>query len=112
MFITILTNLDGYINGNPTLKTMRETSTFWNTIFTAAAGILPASLAAIFIMALPYIMRALSRFQGALSTGQLDKDVIRQMFIFLLVSFSSPSRLNLGREDDVKRIEGTDIVVI
>lgn len=65
---------------------MRETSIFWNAVFTAAAGVIPASLAAIFIMALPYIMRALSRFQGALSIGQIDKDVIRQMFIFLLVS--------------------------
>jgi hypothetical protein len=65
---------------------MRETSSFWNAVFTAAAGVIPASLAALFIMALPIILRALSRFQGALSRGQLDKDVIRQMFVFLLVS--------------------------
>lgn len=65
---------------------MRENSTFWNAVFTAAAGVIPASVAAVFIMALPYVMRFLSQWQGALSRGQLDKDVIRQMFIFLLVS--------------------------
>lgn len=78
---------------------MRETSSFWNAVFTAAAGVIPASLAALFIMALPIILRALSRFQGALSRGQLDKDVIRQMFVFLLVStgFSMLFRGRVGR---------------
>lgn len=35
---------------------------------------------------LPYIMRRLSRWSGALTRGQLDKAVIRQLFIFQLVS--------------------------
>lgn len=39
-----------------------------------------------FSYVLPYIMRRLSRWSGALTRGQLDKAVIRQLFIFQLVS--------------------------
>lgn len=39
-----------------------------------------------FSYVLSYIMRRLSRWSGALTRGQLDKAVIRQLFIFQLVS--------------------------
>ncbi|ODN73492.1 hypothetical protein L202_07997 [Cryptococcus amylolentus CBS 6039] len=86
MIVTVLANLNTAINRWPTLAKLAESSDIWNAIFTVIAGILPATIAALFSYILPYIMRRLSRWSGALTRGQLDKAVIRQLFIFLLVS--------------------------
>ena len=55
-------------------------------MFTVIAGIAPATIAALFGYVLPYIMRFLSHWSGAMSKGHLDKDVVRQLFFFLVVS--------------------------
>ena len=86
LFITVLANLDALTRRWPRLQTLRDSSKFWEAVFTAAAGILPAGLAALFVLALPHLMRLLSHWQGALSRGQMDQDVIKQMFVFMLVS--------------------------
>lgn len=65
-------------------------------MFTAAAGILPAGLAALFVLALPHLMRFLSHWQGALSRGQMDQDVIKQMFLFMLVRILDTAPLPYG----------------
>ncbi|KIR76877.1 hypothetical protein I305_06186 [Cryptococcus gattii E566] len=76
MIVTVLANLG----------TLEESSEIWKAIFTVLAGVLPATISAMFSYVLPYIMRRLSRWSGALTRGQLDKAVIRQLFIFQLVS--------------------------
>jgi hypothetical protein len=96
LFITVLANLDALTRRWPRLAALRQSSTFWEAVFTAAAGILPAGLAALFVLALPHLMRFLSHWQGALSRGQMDQDVVKQMFLFMLVSTSHLPR-DLGR---------------
>jgi hypothetical protein len=70
----------------PIFKHLAETSDIWKGVFTVSAGIAPATIAAIFGYVLPFIMRYLSRWSGAMSKGDLDKDVVRQLFFFLVVS--------------------------
>ncbi|WVQ78130.1 hypothetical protein IAT38_000211 [Cryptococcus sp. DSM 104549] len=86
MIITVLANLSTTVDRWPALAKLEESSDIWKALFTVLAGVLPATIAAMFSYVLPYIMRALSRWSGALTRGQLDKAVIRQLFIFLLVS--------------------------
>ncbi|OWZ59423.1 hypothetical protein C356_00994 [Cryptococcus neoformans c45] len=86
MIVTVLANLDTAIDHWPTLAKLEESSEIWKAIFTVLAGVLPATISAMFSYVLPYIMRRLSRWSGALTRGQLDKAVIRQLFIFQLVS--------------------------
>jgi hypothetical protein len=70
----------------PIFKHLAETSDIWKGVFTVSAGIAPATIAAIFGYVLPFIMRFLSHWSGAMSKGDLDKDVVRQLFFFLVVS--------------------------
>jgi hypothetical protein len=70
----------------PIFKHLAESSDIWKGVFTVSAGIAPATIAAIFGYVLPLIMRFLSQWSGALSKGHLDKDVVRQLFFFLVVS--------------------------
>ncbi|WVQ64266.1 uncharacterized protein L199_002428 [Kwoniella botswanensis] len=86
MGIVFLTNIGIAIDRYPKLKQMQEDSQFWKVIFMIIEGVLPAAVAAIFAYFLPYIMRELNRWSGSITRGQLDKDQIRQVFIFLLVS--------------------------
>ncbi|WWD06376.1 hypothetical protein V865_004466 [Kwoniella europaea PYCC6329] len=80
--LALLFAIDRY----PKLKQMQEDSQVWKVIFMIIEGVLPAAVAAIFAYFLPYIMRELNRWSGSITRGQLDKDQIRQVFIFLLVS--------------------------
>lgn len=101
LIITFLTNLDSVgtseqratgrltlqaIEKVPTFRRLAESSDFWKGVFTIGAGLAPATVAAIFSYFLPFIMRFLSQWSGALTRGQLDKDVISQLFFFLVVS--------------------------
>ncbi|WWC67318.1 uncharacterized protein I206_101226 [Kwoniella pini CBS 10737] len=86
MGIVLLTNIGIAIDRYPSLAKMQEESQFWKIIFMVIEGVLPATVAAIFSYFLPYIMRELNRWSGSITRGQLDKDQIRQVFIFLLVS--------------------------
>jgi hypothetical protein len=70
----------------PFFKTLAESSDIWKGVFTVSAGIAPATIAAIFGYVLPFIMRFLSHWSGAMTKGHLDKDVVRQLFFFLVVS--------------------------
>lgn len=69
----------------PAFKNLAESSDIWKGVFTVSAGIAPATIAAIFGYVLPFIMRFLSHWSGAMTKGHLDKDVIRQLFFFLVV---------------------------
>ncbi|WWC87160.1 uncharacterized protein L201_002046 [Kwoniella dendrophila CBS 6074] len=86
MGIVLLTNIGIAIDRYPKLAEMQEESQFWKVIFMVIEGVLPATVAAIFSYLLPYIMRELNRWSGAITRGQLDKDQTRQVFIFLLIS--------------------------
>ncbi|CAD6569104.1 MAG: hypothetical protein TREMPRED_005048 [Tremellales sp. Tagirdzhanova-0007] len=86
MAITILANLETAIQQIPDLRNLQNSSKLWKAFFTSIAGILPASIGAIFSYVLPYVMRYLSKWSGALTRGKLDEDVIRELFVFLLVS--------------------------
>ncbi|OCF60194.1 hypothetical protein L486_02874 [Kwoniella mangroviensis CBS 10435] len=79
MGIVFLTNIG-------ILKQMQEDSQFWKVVFMIIEGVLPAAVAAIFAYFLPYIMRELNMWSGSITRGHLDKDQIRQVFTFLLVS--------------------------
>lgn len=70
----------------PAFRDLVDSSEVWKGIFTIGAGLAPATVAAIFSYFLPYIMRFLSQWSGALTKGQLDKAVIKQLFFFLVVS--------------------------
>jgi hypothetical protein len=56
----------------------------WSFNFISAA--LPSSISALFSYFLPIAMRKLSKFSGAASRGELDKDVISQYFAFQMFS--------------------------
>jgi hypothetical protein len=56
----------------------------WSIKFVSAA--LPSSVSALFSYFLPILMRRLSKFSGAASRGELDKDVITQYFAFQMFS--------------------------
>ncbi|OCF40143.1 hypothetical protein I317_06032 [Kwoniella heveanensis CBS 569] len=76
MFIVLLTNVG----------VKKEESAFYSAVFMVLEGLLPATVAAIFSYMLPYMMRRVNRWSGALTRGQLDRACIRQLFVFLLVS--------------------------
>ncbi|KAK8869973.1 hypothetical protein IAR55_000543 [Kwoniella newhampshirensis] len=86
MIVTFLANLNTAISLWSPLANLEPSSDAGKAIFTVAAGILPASISALFSYLLPYIMRRLARWSGALTRGQLDRSVIRQLFAFLLFS--------------------------
>ncbi|KAI6046451.1 hypothetical protein EDC04DRAFT_2888120 [Pisolithus marmoratus] len=62
----------------------------WSTAspgsFAFISGVLPPSISALFGVALPIIMRYLSRFQGALTHSRLDRAVVARYFAFLVIS--------------------------
>ncbi|WVR05018.1 hypothetical protein IAU60_002030 [Kwoniella sp. DSM 27419] len=86
MFIVLLTNIGTAIDQYPKLAQMEKESTLWKVIFTLIEGTLPASVAALFSYFLPYLMRRVNKWSGALTRGELDRAVIRQLFVFMLVS--------------------------
>ncbi|WVF72425.1 hypothetical protein IAT40_007240 [Kwoniella sp. CBS 6097] len=86
MFIVLLTNVGVAIDRFPELAKKKEESAFYSAVFMVLEGLLPATVAAIFSYALPYMMRRVNRWSGALTRGQLDRACIRQLFVFLLVS--------------------------
>ena len=69
----------------PTLQHANETSAFWSSVFALLGGIVPPSISALFAYLLPYIVRRLNKWSGALTRGELDKTVVRQLFVWLLV---------------------------
>ena len=70
----------------PTLKRAQDNSKFWAGVFALIGGVAPPAIAGLFAYILPYLVRKLNKWSGALTRGQLDKMVIRQLFIWLLVS--------------------------
>ncbi|KAK4685272.1 calcium permeable stress-gated cation channel, partial [Tremellales sp. Uapishka_1] len=86
MAITVLANINSAVEAVPWLNNLSKSSIFWKYTFEAIAGILPASISAAFSYFLPILMRYLGKKSGAFTRGQLDKDVIKQLFFFLLVS--------------------------
>ena len=56
-----------------------------NIAITTIEGVLPGLIESLFQFLLPFLMRFISRWSGAFSRGQLDKDVICQLYIFQLV---------------------------
>ncbi|KAI6148386.1 hypothetical protein BKA82DRAFT_4136393 [Pisolithus tinctorius] len=62
----------------------------WSTAspgsFAFVSGVLPPSISALFGVALPILMRYLSRFQGALTHSRLDRAVVARYFAFLVIS--------------------------
>ncbi|ORX40068.1 hypothetical protein BD324DRAFT_648679 [Kockovaella imperatae] len=86
MFITVLANVDTVADNVDWLGDLRDTNTFTKVIFTALAGVLPPAVAAAFAYVLPYAIRWLDKWSGALSRGELDKHVIKSLFAFQLFS--------------------------
>jgi hypothetical protein len=80
----------------PWLKRLSDSSIIWSSLFTGIAGLLPVSLSAIFNILLPYIMRRIGKYTGALTRGQLDKDVIKNLFVFVIVRFRSIGHVSLN----------------
>ena len=74
----------------PWLQSKVSENTMYMTILEAFSGAMSASVSGVFYLLLPYAMRRLSKWSGALYRGQLDKDVIRGLFNFLLVSPPPP----------------------
>ena len=64
---------------------LRNRNDFTKLIFTALAGIIPPAISAVCAYVLPYIIRWLDRWAGALSRGELDKHVVKRLFWFQLV---------------------------
>lgn len=62
----------------------------WSTAspgsFAFISGVLPPGISALFGVALPVVMRYLSRFQGALTHSRLDRAVVARYFAFLVIS--------------------------
>lgn len=69
----------------PALKHWHDNSAFGNASITIVGGLAPAGIAAVASISLPYITRFLNRWSGAITRSDLDKAVIRQLFLFLLV---------------------------
>ncbi|WWD15750.1 hypothetical protein CI109_100172 [Kwoniella shandongensis] len=86
MIVTFLANLNTAVSLVPQLAKLEPTSDIGKAIFTVIAGLLPATISALFSYLLPYIMRRLAKWSGALTRSQLDRSVIRQLFAFQLVS--------------------------
>ncbi|ORY33704.1 hypothetical protein BCR39DRAFT_556933 [Naematelia encephala] len=86
MAITLLANINAVIDEIPSLRNLRDSSAIWQGFFTVIGGLLPATIQALASLFLPQVMRFISRWSGALNRGQLDKNVIRQLFVFQIVS--------------------------
>ncbi|EIW66769.1 hypothetical protein TREMEDRAFT_65169 [Tremella mesenterica DSM 1558] len=86
MVIQWLANPAPLIAAWPWLDSKTKENPVYLTVLNAFSGAMSASVSGIFYLILPYGMRRLSRWSGALYRGQLDKDVIRGLFNFLLIS--------------------------
>lgn len=81
--ISILANLSSIAAYVGFLRNWQGTN---QTTFTIVSGILPPAVSALFGYLLPIIIRALSRYQGALTQSRLDRAIVARYFAFLVIS--------------------------
>ncbi len=71
----------------PWLDRIQNSGVAGQAIVAGLAGLAPAAISSTISFLLPIIMRSVGKWSGAYHRGQLDKDVIKQLYLFLLVRF-------------------------
>lgn len=79
--VSALSNLTSMTSYVTFLRDWQQSS---NWSFAAVAGILPPFLAILLQLILPFIFRALAKYQGALTHTKLDRAVLSRYFFFLV----------------------------
>lgn len=86
LIVAALANLAVLTNYVKFLRSWQEAGEFGNWTFSLVAGVLPPMVSAIFGILLPIVIRRLTKYQGAISKGQVDRTVLTRLFAFLVIS--------------------------
>ncbi|KIJ51310.1 hypothetical protein M422DRAFT_203398 [Sphaerobolus stellatus SS14] len=81
--ISVLANLNALATLIPFLAKIANDHVY---LFAVVSGIAPPTVSAIFGYAFPYVMRWLSRYQGAYTQSRLDRAVVARYFAFIVIS--------------------------
>jgi hypothetical protein len=68
------------------LSRWKDAGSVGNWTFSVVSGVLPSVVQAIFGYLLPYIIRRISKYQGAPTRTRLDRAVTARYFFFIIVS--------------------------
>ncbi|WWC92437.1 uncharacterized protein L201_007395 [Kwoniella dendrophila CBS 6074] len=85
LVVSLLANLSAltlYVNF---LNTWKNAGSWGNWTFSLVSGILPSVISAGFGYALPFIMRRISKYQGAPTRSRLDRAVTARYFFFMII---------------------------
>ncbi|GJJ08472.1 hypothetical protein Clacol_002690 [Clathrus columnatus] len=99
--ISVLANLNAIAHFVPFLARIANEHT---SFFAFVSGVLPPTVSAIFGYFLPYVMRWLSQYQGAITHSRLDRAVVARYFAFMIISQKASDNLSDAAEGIVSKI--------
>ena len=86
LFVSLLANLSSLTLYVDFLSRWKDAGSVGNWTFSVVSGVLPSVVQAIFGYLLPYIIRRISKYQGAPTRTRLDRAVTARYFFFIIVS--------------------------
>jgi hypothetical protein len=86
LFVSLLANLSSLTLYVDFLGRWKDAGSVGNWTFSVVSGVLPSVVQAIFGYLLPYIIRRISKYQGAPTRTRLDRAVTARYFFFIIVS--------------------------
>jgi hypothetical protein len=86
LFVSLLANLSSLTLYVDFLGRWQNAGSVGNWTFSVVSGVLPSVVQAIFGYLLPYIIRRISKYQGAATRTRLDRAVTARYFFFIIVS--------------------------
>jgi hypothetical protein len=86
LFVSLLANLSSLTLYVDFLNRWKDAGSVGNWTFSVVSGVLPSVVQAIFGYLLPYIIRRISKYQGAPTRTRLDRAVTARYFFFIIVS--------------------------
>ncbi|WRT70828.1 uncharacterized protein IL334_007827 [Kwoniella shivajii] len=85
LVVSLLANLSSLTVWVAFLDTWKNAGGWGNWTFSLVSGILPSVISAGFGYFLPYIMRRISKYQGATTRSRLDRAVTARYFFFMII---------------------------
>ncbi|WVQ95300.1 hypothetical protein IAU59_002395 [Kwoniella sp. CBS 9459] len=85
LVVSLLANLSALTVYVGFLRTWKDAGNWGNWTFSLVSGILPSVISAGFGYFLPFIMRRISKYQGAPTRSRLDRAVTARYFFFMII---------------------------
>ncbi|OCF35877.1 hypothetical protein I316_02370 [Kwoniella heveanensis BCC8398] len=85
LVVSLLANLSALTVYVGFLRTWKDAGQWGNWTFSLVSGILPSVISAGFGYLLPFIMRRISKYQGAPTRSRLDRAVTARYFFFMII---------------------------